>query len=506
MKLSKFKFLALSAIGLSLIACSTPGNSSISSTSENTSSSNSETSADTLSSSSISSDTSVNPLDYYNTVEERARFDKNNKLNFDEDFSGGMSDDHFLALEGAWHTDVVGAEHNGMKIRNLFYTNDGTNDYLAIKARGMYNTEDPTSLGKPEGGAIITKEHLRPGRYEIKMAAMPREAGVSAMWTYCTTTGNELTSQNEIDIEIGGTTNGTQFKNIWFTSWTKKETKETNPIDVTDALYLNDGKIHTYTFDWYTNYNNQDIRRVDWFIDGVYYNSLTGNVVPEHEMPLWIGIWFPPLWAGTAAFDTDYLLIDNIAYTAFDHTQYYESCRAEPGYTKKQPSVSGIQTIDFRTITDINKLSNSSFESLDKSPRDGSYYGWKEDGASKGTVTLDTGKTNKGYKLTASTTSTAKYHGEYLKQEITNTFPGYEFSFKIDAKKVTEESVGNIEIYYRDETNATIKTDIIPVDSLDLKTYTKEIVVPVGVAKLEFDITAEDGSIIYDNASLIFHR
>lgn len=447
----------------------------------------------------------IDPNTYYNQVQDNAKFDQNNSKNFIQTMENGLNDDIFYSLEGAWHTDVAGGEHNGMKHHNLFYTNDGTNTYLAIKGRGYYNRESDTIEGKPEGGCIVTKEHLGPGRYEIQMAAMPREGGVTAMWSYCTTTRNEATSQNEIDIEIGGTTNGTNYEQIWCTSWTTKTTKKTDTVDVTDKVFMNDGKIHKYTFDWYTNYKNTDIRRVDWFIDGIYIDSIEGNMVPEHEMPLWIGLWFPPLWSGQASFDKDYLLIKEISYQAFDEVdQYYESCRSEPGYNKINPSEANIQTLDFNEIKNLNKISNPDFETLDLAKKDNSYYGWKIDNASKGTVELTTGKNGNGYKLNASNNTSEMFHGQYLKQTITNTFEGFKYSFSIDAKLYNETSEGNVEIYIKDALNKTITKEIIAVTSLTYETITRELTLPENAYQIEIDITSENGSVCYDNASLIY--
>lgn len=446
----------------------------------------------------------IDPNNYYEQVERNASFDLENEKNFSQTMENGLNDNIFYSLEGAWHTDVAGGEHNGMKHRNLFYTNDGTTSYLAIKGRGYYNKEAGTIDGRPEGACLVTKEHLGPGRYEIKMSAMPREGGVTAMWTYCTTTGNESTSQNEIDIEIGGTTNGTNYESIWCTSWTKKNVKETNAVDVTDKLYMNDGKIHTYTFDWYTNYRNSDERRVDWFIDGIYINSITGSAVPEHETPLWIGLWFPPLWSGQASFDKDYLLIEKISYTAFDENQYYETCRSEPGYNKINPSEANIQTLDFNEIKNINKLSNGDFESLDKASKDNSYYGWKIDSASLGSVSLTSGQQGNAFMLTASNDTSSKYHGEYLKQSLTNVFEGYKFDFQIAAKLNDSNSEGNVEIYIKSSTNKLISKEIIPVTSLNYETISRNITLPEDAYLIEINITSENGSVCFDNASLIY--
>lgn len=107
---------------------------------------------------------SSRPIDfehYYETVEQRAAFDNENTKNFNQTFQNGLDDNLFYALEGAWHTNVQGAEHGGMKHRNLFYASDGTDSYLAIKARGYYSKEDPTTIGLPEGGCIVSKKDMK---------------------------------------------------------------------------------------------------------------------------------------------------------------------------------------------------------------------------------------------------------------------------------------------------------------------------------------------------------
>lgn len=467
----------------------------------------SEKTSSVVTPSSVSKDDAydINDVHYYDNVEKRASFDTSNSNNFKEDFDGTMSDDIFYALEGAWHNTDAAAPHNGMKNRNLFYTTDEDNNtLLAIRGRGFYNRDADFEKNKPEGGCIITKEHLGPGRYEIEMSAMPREGGVTAMWTYCTTTGSEYTSQNEIDIELGGNTNGTQYESFWATTWTTKTNKQTDTIDVTEDLHLNDGKLHKYTFDWYTDYQSE--RRVDWFIDGKWINSISGSMVPEHEMPLWIGLWFPPLWPGNPAFEEDYMLVDSINYTAFNADQYYESCRSEPGYLKQVPSEVGIKTIDYSVIKNLNKLSNGEFDVFANDTRDNSYYGWNVETASRGTVTqVENGDDGKAFRLTAGVPDpTVNYYGEYLNQKITNAYGGYKYDFSIDAQLLNEASEGNIELYFLTKSGATVKSEIIPVDSTNIKTYSKSIVVPEGTYSIQISITAEKGTVTYDNASLVY--
>lgn len=444
---------------------------------------------------------------YYQNVEKRVSFDKENELNFKQTFERPLDNDTWYTLDGVWHTD--GPAHNGVRRRNLFYTSDGTKDYLAIRGRGYFNRDSDIEGNKPEGGCIITKDHLGPGRYEIKMSPMPREGGVSTMWTYCTLTGNEATSQNEIDIELGGTTKGTHYEYLWSTSWTSKTTKTTKTVDATDICYMNDRQIHTFTFDWYTEYPTDKERRVDWFIDGQYVETLTGNVVPEHEMPLWVGLWFPPLWPGNPGFEEDFMLVEEISYQAFSD-QYVEDCRAEPGYEKVDPNNANIQTIPFDRIKNANKLSNGDFETMEKSARgDGSYFGWSRDNASNGSVTLSSEKThgNKSFMVSAPATPDPdyRYNGEYLYQDITDAYEGFKYDLKIDAKKTTSDAEGEIIIYYYDDkTNVIGTSDKIAITSTDFATYQKQITMPKDAYRVRIEINCTKGSILYDNASLIY--
>ena len=288
--------------------------------------------------------------DYYQNVEKRNAFDKGNELNFDDEITNGLDDSVWNTLDGYWENGGTTA-HNGVRRRNIFYTKDSNgNGYLALKARGLYNQEDPATAGKPEGSCIETKESLGPGRYEVSMAAMPREGGVTAAWTYKCESSEDV-SQNEIDIEIGG---GGQYNELWCTTWTTKKNKATHAPDVSNICYMNDGKIHKYTFDWYTDYQGKG--RVDWFIDEQYVYSITGGTVTDIDMPLWLGVWMPS-WAGNATWIEDYILVDRVSYTAFDDNQYFTHKRAYNTYSPKDPSKSEIKNIEFAKVTNgLNKL------------------------------------------------------------------------------------------------------------------------------------------------------
>jgi hypothetical protein len=299
----------------------------------------------------LSEPTPFDGTEYYDKVTDRVSYQTSSDLSFDENLSTGkLSDDLFWVIDAYWDAGGTSNWHNGVRARNLRYIKNGSDTYLGIKARGSYCQDSDmvkTSAGhiKPEGACIMTKNFLKPGRFEINMATMPREGAVTAMWTYYSKTGQEATSQNEIDIELGG---DAQYTNEWTTTWTTHTDKETDSVDVSKVCYLNDGKFHKYTFDWYTDYGNSGVKRVDWFVDGVLIKSITGTCVPEMMMPLWIGLWCPS-WAGNPYFDYDYMLVKEISYKEFDeNSQAVDEVRnANPAYTHTLPSASSIKSEDY---------------------------------------------------------------------------------------------------------------------------------------------------------------
>ena len=369
--------------------------------------------------------------DYYQNVEKRNAFDPDSTLSFDDEITNGLDDNVWNTLDGYWENGGT-TPHNGVRRRNIFYTKDSKgNGYVALKARGLYNQEDPVNKGKPEGACIETKNSLGPGRYEVYMAAMPREGGVTALWTYkCEST--EAVSQNEIDIEIGG---DAQYSNLWCTTWTKKTNKATHDPDVSDICYMNDGRIHKYTFDWYTEYGDTNEGRVDWFIDGKFVQSISGGTVTDIDMPLWLGIWMPS-WAGDAKWVEDYIIVDRVTYKAFDDNQYYQVKRAYNTYSPKAPSASNIQTVNFESITSgLNKLSNPSFE-IEEAFAENDHYGWQRFQPNKflGTASFDNDASNgsKAYKITSGN-GEANNDGYYF-QRITLSYQGFKYRLEIDAK------------------------------------------------------------------------
>lgn len=462
----------------------------------------------TSSTKSFEEPTTFNGTDYYDELADRVGLESDSSLSFDEKMTNGtLNDKLWWVIDGYWDAGGATDWHNGVRARNLRYIQGGKDNYLAVKARGSYSRDTDMAKAssghiKAEGACIMSQNFLKPGRFEIEMATMPREGAVTAMWTYYSK-GSEATSQNEIDIEIGGLA---QYTNEWTTTWTTHSDKETDSVDVTKIAYLNDGKIHKYSFDWYTDYQGTGKRRVDWFVDGILIKSITGSAVPETAMPLWIGLWCPS-WAGSSCFIDDYMLIKNVKYSQFDSaSQYCLDARGNPAYGHTLPSASNIKAATFAETQDVEKFSNTSFESLENCVTDNSYFGWARETASEGSVTLsdDHSEGSHSFQLNASTTSSDTYHGEYLDQKVSLAYSGYQYRYSLDAKLLSAQSAGNIEIRYKDKGGKTIKTDVAKIDSLTWKTFSGTITMPDNSVSLQISITAEEGSVLYDNASVKF--
>ena len=234
-------------------------------------------------------DKTFNETTYYDKVETRSKFANDDERNIDEHLENGvLNDSYWNSLSGVWQNESATYPHNGVQKRNLLYVKDGKNTYLGFRGRGMYNTLSDTNKNDaghilPEGACIISKNRLGPGRYEFEMAAMPHYGGVSAAWTYMTETGNELTSQNEIDIE--------NFR---------KKLNKMNHFNLRKIFIdISQGNLYITTFDLQDYFelnkdqSNMLLKRFDKDDDGkISYDDVSilyiTNIVCEGSFPLYL--------------------------------------------------------------------------------------------------------------------------------------------------------------------------------------------------------------------------
>ncbi|MCH5160558.1 MAG: glycoside hydrolase family 16 protein [Clostridiales bacterium] len=300
---------------------------------------------------------------------------------FFDGFDNGVSYDNWYIGKQAW-----GAGGNGGVIpENVNYTDDGV---VIFSGNGEYYTRgDVAGVGAVKdgtltGGALISKFLTGPGRYEIKMKVLPRLGACSAFWTFAydgnAPDGFPSPGNHEIDIELPGG-NKTGGDNIGFDSvlntnyWSVEQniSQDKKLSDVSGGVVsaVNDGRWHTFGFDWYTVEPNEsetvdgerptDTGKVVYYIDGIV-TAINDAFVPFYQSRLWLGVWFPHNtgFVGDALFEKDYMSVDYVSYIPFKNMPYYEDF---------VPDVNGVADISEYPTKPVvavkgNLVSNGDFE------------------------------------------------------------------------------------------------------------------------------------------------
>ena len=181
------------------------------------------------------------------SIESGESFDTDNI--FYDDFSSSRLDSNWVVSHRKWGAN----DNKGVSANNVFLNTK--DDKLIIRALGNQHLENSTidGIGGPlSGGAIVLKDTVRPGRFEVRMKTTYRAGICAAFWTY-TEDGNA--NNHEIDIELplrSGNTN--PFDEVLFTNWVSGNELERSQHKL--SYYLNDGEYHTFAFDWYYSKNH----------------------------------------------------------------------------------------------------------------------------------------------------------------------------------------------------------------------------------------------------------
>lgn len=257
-----------------------------------------------------------------------------------DDFSGDSLDSSkWVVAEKSW-----GGNNGGVVPQNVSVSG-GT---LKLEGHGnLYKGDVPSYANLTKGGvrtgaAIASREYYSSGSYEVRAKVAPVLGACSAIWTFeyeeyypgdpeyiaSGATGQYSTVNHEIDIEMP-TANGTHrtpsFEAARFNTYTAENRHNSNFHDLPYAQ--DDGKFHTYRFDWHTG-DSKEQKRVDFYVDGQYLYTSTKQV-PTNASRFWIGLWFPTSqdadkdglcetgWTGKADFDTAAFEIDSVKITPY---------------------------------------------------------------------------------------------------------------------------------------------------------------------------------------------
>lgn len=311
---------------------------------------------------------------------DKAKILYNAQLNYEkaifDDFTDGVNFDRWIIGNGAW-----GEKNGGIIPDNVSYTDDGV---LLLTGNGKYYAKEEVKGvgerkdGSKTGAGLISKFQTGPGHYEIRMKPLARKGACTAFWTFNNViVPGEESDNHEIDIELPGgkSTGNISFRNVLNTNYTKESLNESQDVVVNDVtqgktVYLNDGKFHTFGFDWYTNPT-----AVVYFVDDIVTAVSTDpDFVPTYKTRLWFGNWFPSAtgFVGEANFEKDYMHVDWVKYIPFDSNQPYVDIDA--GVT-----VNSALKIQYPTspvsLPTVNYISNGDFEYIYKKDEQNG-YGW----------------------------------------------------------------------------------------------------------------------------------
>lgn len=414
---------------------------------------------------------------------------------FYDDFNGNSLDtDKWLIADKQW-----GGNNGGVVPENVSVS-DGT---LKLEGHGNLYTGDVDSYrsltpgGIRTGAAIATRDYYSSGSYEVVAKVAPELGACSAMWTFeyeeyypgspeyeqSGATGQYSTVNHEIDIEIptaNATHSDPSFECGRFNTYTAENRHNSNFHDLPYAV--NDGKFHTYRFDWHTGDDNEQAR-VDYYVDDIYVCTSTSQV-PSNASRFWLGLWFPSSvdsdndgvcdsgWSGTANFDTTVFEIDSVKITPYH----------EAGDTTGKESFpyDGWAVDSFPDLIEserFNHIKNGDFSS-------GKNY-WKFSGdadikdeaalLSSGATTDEISQTidvkqRMTYKISADITTdgTAVTLGARKQNGTCNTSQTYTTSGHVELTFVTEPSTTAMDIYaqvLRYQKGNAVKVDNITVES-----------------------------------------
>lgn len=424
-----------------------------------------------------------------------------------DDFNSLNSNNWYVASKG-W-----GLGNNGVRSDFVRLTDD-PNGVVSLKGNGNFATEkdrNGNTLSRV-GSALISKFKAKPGHYEIKMKVHPRTGACSAFWTYAykgLENGDHINS--EIDIELpGGSKSGSiTFQKALNTNWIKETASDSIEYAIQDVdpngetVAYNDGKWHTFGFDWYT-----DPSVIIYYADGKITN-VSNVFVCDLEGRLWLGCWFPQALVGNALFETDYMFVDYVSYTPFKNQPFTEY---EAGHELGSDKAFNTQPI---ALKDINKVSQGSFEFFKECDETGddivNYVsktsGWelKKPLGHKEEPILNFSRIEKGIGTGNDDLYAAKISNKgIIRQNIDSVYDNYKFNFSFDAKTTTQGKAVATFFSGTSGTGKALKTEEVLINSKEFKNYTKTIQAPKGTQSLKLQFESEDQSeVIVDNIKLI---
>jgi beta-glucanase (GH16 family) len=188
--------------------------------------------------------------------------------------------------------------------------------------QGVKSDGTPSEDGRRSGAAVMTRDLYLGGRFEANVKIIKHPGVVSAMWTFFYDQLPDGTVRNhEIDIEIPGNADadsGPSFDHATLTAWTGLKPGESTAAYCALPNSIADDKFHRLMFDWRPP-GKADPGSVEFYIDGRLCATTRTNV-PSKPANLWLGVWFPPDWAGIPDFEQAEMLVNQVRITPLSKT------------------------------------------------------------------------------------------------------------------------------------------------------------------------------------------
>ncbi|WP_286843623.1 family 16 glycosylhydrolase, partial [Idiomarina sp. UBA4206] len=130
-----------------------------------------------------------------------------------------------------------------------------------------FTATSPATAKPYKAAEIYSKQTYKYGRYEIRMRVAKGSGVLSTFFTYKNGSEQPGTFWEEIDIEIFGKNNATQWQSNVIIG-TNRPTTKTEGVHTT-PFSMGDG-YHTYVLEWTPNY-------IAWYVDGTQTRRITGG-------------------------------------------------------------------------------------------------------------------------------------------------------------------------------------------------------------------------------------
>lgn len=149
----------------------------------------------------------------------------------------------------------------------MFKLNRYTSVLFAFATLIGFTATSPASAKPYKAAEIYSKQTYKYGRYEMRMRVAKGSGVLSTFFTYKNGSEQAGTFWEEIDIEIFGKNNATQWQSNVIIG-TNRPTTKTEGVHTT-PFSMGDG-YHTYVLEWTPNY-------IAWYVDGTQTRRITGG-------------------------------------------------------------------------------------------------------------------------------------------------------------------------------------------------------------------------------------